>query len=96
MSLYDAVELEQAAFTQALRDSPEAALVRQLAELFDAERDPRAASAVARELRAALDAQREAVARAGKRGDAIDEIGAKRAARRAGTTPADPGSAAEH
>ena len=93
MSVAQAVELEQAELTEALRNSPEASLVRELAAQMDTSLTPRDLATISREFRAALEAQREAVARAGKRGDGIDEIEAKRVARRAAA--ADSGKAAE-
>lgn len=82
LTVLEAVEAEQVDLTEALRASPAAALVRQLAGALDLARDPSAIATLSREFRAASDALREAVARAGKRGDAVDELGAQRAARR--------------
>lgn len=62
--------------------SPEAVLVRRLAEQLDAAREPAAVVNLSKEFRAASDALREAVLRAGKRGDAVDDLASKRAARR--------------
>ena len=81
-SVSHAVTAELDALTPTLANSPQAAMCRQLAAVMAGTTDPRLVAVVSRELRAALDDLREAVARAGKRGDAIDELGAKRAARR--------------
>ncbi len=76
--------------TPAMYASPEAVLVRRLAEQIDAAREPSAVTALSKEFRAASDALREAVLRAGKRGDAVDDLASKRAARR-GAGAANPG-----
>lgn len=73
---------EVAALPEHMRQTPEALLCLALARQMDAATTPRDAATVSKELRAALAALREAIARAGKRGDVVDEIGARRAARR--------------
>ena len=90
-TLTQAVEIEhQATLTPAVYASPEAVLVRHLAAQLDAAREPAAVVAVSKEFRAASDALREAVLRAGKRGDAVDDLASKRATRR-GAGAADSG-----
>ncbi len=87
-SVLAALEAELLTIPEALRASAPAAMCRHLAGVMAATTDPREVAAVSRELRAALGELREAVARAGKRGDAIDEIGARRAARRSAAAEA--------
>ncbi len=82
MTILEAVDAEIALMPEAVRTSPPAAMCRALAMSMEDADNPRDVATVSRELRASLDALREAVARAGKRGDSVDEIGAKRAARR--------------
>ena len=90
----DAVRAEVDDLPEPLRTIPQAAMCLALADAMDAATIPRDVAGVSRELRAALDALREAVNRAGKRGDVVDEIGKRRAARRSAAT-ADPGPTAE-
>lgn len=88
MNLRESVEAEIALMPEVIRESPPAEMVRELARSMMLADSPRDVATVSRELRAALDALREAVARAGKRGDSVDEIGAKRAARRSAKSKA--------
>jgi hypothetical protein len=82
-TLSASVRIEHDALTEAVRDSPEAVLVRFLAALIDgASARPSDVASLSKEFRAANDALREAVLRAGKRGDSVDALAAKRAARR--------------
>lgn len=83
--MYDAVAAEVEALPEHLRACPEAVLCLVLADRM-AETTPRDAATVSKELRAALAALREAVKAAGNRGDRVDELRAKRAARK--TPPA--------
>lgn len=76
-----ATQAELDALPEHLRHIPEARLCLTLAYNVDMQRAD--LPSVSREYRAALAALREAVARAGKRGDSVDEIEARRAARRA-------------
>ena len=70
-----------------VRTGPEALLALTLARHVDAAPVERIAP-LTKELRAALAGLREAVNRAGKRGDTVDELRAKRAARRSAAAPA--------
>ncbi len=88
VTIANAVESELRDLPAALRESPHAVLCQQLADVLTATTDARLVASISKELRAALDDLREVVARAGKRGDAIDELGAKRAARRGSDTAA--------
>lgn len=89
-TLAASVAIEHQALTPAMQSSPEAVLVRYLAELIDrAGAKPTDVPSLSKEFRAANDALREAVLRAGKRGDSVDALAAKRAARRKSAT-ADP------
>ena len=82
-TLSEAVQIEHAAtLTPEMHAAPEAVLVRRLARQIDAAVEPSAVTALSKEFRAATDALREAVLRAGKRGDAVDDLASKRAARR--------------
>lgn len=92
-SLYDAVVIEHEALTPEVRALPAAVLVRELAAAIDRADLPMVAS-LSKEFRAASDALREAVLRAGKRGDAVDDLAKQRAARR-GAGAADPGRAGQ-
>lgn len=94
-TLYDAVVIEhEATLTPEMRVSPAAVLVLTLAASIDAAREPSAVSTLSKEFRAASDALREAVLRAGKRGDAVDDLAKQRAARR-GAGAADHGRAGQ-
>lgn len=65
-----------------VQSSPEARLCLSLAMHVDSAATPRDAATVSRELRAALSAFREVIKAAGKRGDGVDDLRARRAARR--------------
>jgi hypothetical protein len=94
-TLASAVRIEHAALTPAMQSSPEAVLVRYIAALIDgASARPSDVASLSKEFRAANDALREAVLRAGKRGDSVDALAAKRAARRKSAS-ANPGRAAK-
>ena len=95
IGLLASVVIEHQALTPALRDCPQAVLVRQIAAAIDrSTHEPAHLARLAQEFRAASDALREAVASAGKRGDAVDQLGAKRAARRGANAP-NPGRPAK-
>lgn len=91
-TLHGAVTIEHEVLTPAMQSSPEAVLVRRLASLIDATSTAGEAARLSQEFRAANEALREAVLRAGKRGDSVDALAAKRAARRKSAS-ANPGRA---
>lgn len=93
-SLHVAVTIEHQTLTPAMQSSPEAVLVRRLAALIDATSTAGEAARLSQEFRAANEALAEAVLRAGKRGDAVDALAERRAARRKPAT-ANPGRAAK-
>ena len=93
-TLHGAVTIEHQALTPTMQSSPEAVLVRRLASLIDATSTAGEAARLSQEFRAANEALREAVLRAGKRGDSVDALAAKRAARRKSAT-ANPGRAGQ-
>jgi len=84
-TVLEAVREELARASLEVRLLPESALVWRLAELLQVSVAPRDAAVLSKELRAAWEAQRDAVRRMGKRGDVVDEIRAAREARLAGS-----------
>lgn len=80
-SVLEAVQAEVDGLPAALKDSPDAAICVRLASRIGSA-EARELPALSRELRLALAALREAVKASGNRGDGVDELRSRRAARR--------------